>query len=160
MKALSKFNSEDSVRDVAIPSLSLKISHSLKKCVNILQGDALRRKDNELQEDLDNFEKRIESEWNHRVSHHSLGALGSKKFNNEEPLPLAEEKLRTSVLSIILSTVQVLREGQPQMEVWNQLAQATLARLVMFNKRRGGEASRMLVESYDHQPDWSQVNNQ
>lgn len=161
VKALSKFNSEDGVQHVAIPSLSLKIGHSLKKCVNILQGHALRRKDKELQEDVGNFEKLIESEWNHRVSHHSLGALGSKKFNNVELLPLAEdlEKLRTSVLSIISSTAQVLQEGQPQLEVWNQLAQATLARLVMFNKRRGGEASRMLVESYVNRPDWSQVNN-
>ncbi|XP_068746319.1 uncharacterized protein [Montipora capricornis] len=161
VKALSKFHSEDGVQHVAIPSLSLKIGHSLKKCVNILRGHALRRKDKELQEDVDNFEKLIESEWNHRVSHHSLGALGSKKFNNVELLPLAEdlEKLRTSVLSIISSTAQVLQEGQPQLEVWNQLAQATLARLVMFNKRRGGEASRMLVESYVNRPDWSQVNN-
>ncbi|XP_067032827.1 uncharacterized protein [Acropora muricata] len=161
VKALSKFNSEDGVQHVAIPSLSLKIGHSLKKCVNILGGHALRKKDKELQEDVGNFEKLIESEWNHRVSHHSLGALGSKKFNNVELLPLAEdlEKLRTSVLSIISSTAQVLQEGQPQLEVWNQLAQATLARLVMFNKRRGGEASRMLVESYVNRPDWSQVNN-
>ena len=78
-----------------------------------------------------------------------------------ELLPLAEdlEKLRTSALSIISSTVQILQEGQPQLEVWNQLAQATLARLVMFNKRRGGETSRLLVESYVNRPDWSQVNN-
>lgn len=132
VKALSKFHCEDGVQHRATPSLSLKIGHSIKKCVNILQGHALRRKDKELQEDVDNFEKLIESEWNHRVSHHSLCTLGSKKFNNVELLSLAEdlEKLRKSVLS----TAQVLQEGQPQLEVWNQLAQATLARLVMFKK--------------------------
>jgi len=31
-------------------------------------------------------------------------------------------------------------------EAWSHLAQATLARLVMFNKRRGGEASKMLSD--------------
>ena len=36
---------------------------------------------------------------------------------------------------------------------------STLARLVMFNKRRGGEASKMLLESYHQRPDWKQVNN-
>lgn len=151
VKVLSKFHSEDSVQHVGTPSLSLKIG----------RGHALRRKDKKLQEDVDNFEKLIESEWNHPVSHHSLCTLGSKKFNNVELLPLAEdlEKLRKSVLSIISSTAQVLQEGRPQLEVWNQLAQATLARLVMFNKRRGGEASRMLVESYVNRPDWSLINN-
>lgn len=77
VKTLSKFNSEDGVQHVAIPSLSLKIGHSLKRYVNILRDHALRRKDKELQEDVDNFEKLIETEWNHRVSHHSIGALGS-----------------------------------------------------------------------------------
>ena len=86
---------------------------------------------------------------------------GSKKFNKVELLLLAEDlkKLRKCVLSIISSTAQILQEGQPQLEVWNQQAQATLARLVMFNKGRGGEASRLLVESYVNRPDWSQVNN-
>lgn len=161
VKVISKFYFEAGVQNVATPSLSLKIGHSLKKCVNILRGNALRRKDKEVQEDVDNFEKLLESEWSHRVSHHSLGALGTRKFNKVELLPLAEdlEKLRKSVLSKMSSSAQVLQEQQPQLEVWSQLAQATLARLVMFNKRRGGEASKMLVESYLNRPDWTQVNN-
>lgn len=69
----------------------MKIGHSLKKCVNILRGNALRRKDKEAQEDADNFEKLIESEWSHRVSHHSLGALSTRKFNKVGLLPLAED---------------------------------------------------------------------
>ncbi|XP_068712639.1 uncharacterized protein [Montipora foliosa] len=161
VKALSKFQFDDGVHQVATPSLALKIGHSLKKCVNVLRGHALRRKDDSLLEDVDNFEKLIEAEWSHRVSHHSLRALGTQKFNRVELLPLAEdlEKLRKSVLSIMQSTAQVLQEGQPQLESWSKLAQATLARLVMFNKRRGGEASRMLLKSYLNRPDWNQVNN-
>ena len=95
------------------------------------------------------------------TTHYSHGPLGSKKFNNVELLSLAEklEMLRKSVLSIMSSTAHVLQEGQPLLEVWNQLAQATLARLVMFKKRKGGEASRMLVESYVNRPHWSQVTN-
>lgn len=86
--------------------------------------------------------------------------MGESKFNKIEILPLAEdlEKLRRSLLSKISSSTQVLAE-QPQLEAWSHLAQATLARLVIFNKRRGGEASKMLSESYLHRPDWKQVNN-
>ena len=160
VKSLSKFQFQEGVQRVATPSLSLKVGHSLKKCVSILRGQALRKKDKDLQEEADTFEKLLDSEWNHRVSHHSLCTLGTSKFNKVEILPLAEdlERLRRSILSKISSSTQILTE-QPQLEAWSQLAQATLARLVIFNKRRGGEASKMLSESYHHRPDWKQVNN-
>lgn len=160
VKNLSKFQFQEGVQRVATPSLSLKVGHSLKKCVSILRGQAFRRKDKDLQEDVDNFEKLLDSEWSHRVSHHSLSTLSASKFNKVEILPLADdlEKLRRSILSKISSSTQILAE-QPQLEAWSQLAQATLARLVMFNKRRGGEASKMLLESYHQRPDWKQVNN-
>jgi len=135
VKSISKFQFDKGVQDVATPSLSLKIGHSLKKCVNILRGHALRAKDKVLEEDADNFERLIVSEWSYLVSHHSLNALNTKKFNKVELLPLAEdlEKLRKSLLAKISSNVERL-EQQPQLEVWSDLAQATLARLVIFNK--------------------------
>lgn len=160
VKSLSKFQIEEGVQRVATPSLSLKVGYSLKRCVSILRGKAFRTKDKDLQEDTDNFEKLLDSEWSHRISHHSLNTMGESKFNKIEILPLAEDlqKLRRSLLSKISSSTQVLAE-QPQLEAWSHLAHATLARLVIFNKRRGGEASKMLSESYLHRPDWKQVNN-
>ena len=160
VKSISNFHFHKGVQNVATPSLSLKIGHSLKKCVNILRGHALRRKDKVLEEDAENFERLLVSEWSYRVSHHSLSALSTKKFNKVELLPLADDldKLRKSVLSKMTFNAEAL-EKQPRLEVWSDLAQATLARLVMFNKRRGGEASKVLVESYLKRPDWSQVNN-
>lgn len=48
-------------QNVAKPSLSLKIGHSLQKFINILRGLALQRKDKALR-DVDNFEKLIDAE--------------------------------------------------------------------------------------------------
>ena len=146
VKNIAKFHFDQGVQNVATPSLSLKIGHSLKKCISILRGHALRRKDKGLEEDVDNFEKLIDAEWSYRVSHHSLSALSTKKFNKVNLLPLAEdlEKLRKSVLSKMSSNAEIL-EQHPQLEVWSELAQATLVRLVLFYKGRGGEASKMLV---------------
>ena len=45
------------------------------------------------------------------------------------------------------SNAEIL-EQHPQLEVWSEVALATLVRLVMFNKRRGREASKMFVKSY------------
>ena len=160
VKSLSKFHLKEGTQDVATPSLPLKVGHSLKKCVNIIRGYALRRKDKDLQEDANNFQKLLESEWSHRISHHSLNTLSTRKFNKVELLPLAGdlEKLRDSVLSKISSGTQALKQ-EPQLEVWSELAKATLVRLVLFNKRRAGEASRVLVKSYTDRPDWTKVNN-
>lgn len=47
-----------------------------------------------------------------------------------------------------MSSNEEILEQHPQLEVWSTLAQTTLVRLVMFNKKRGGEASKMLVKSY------------
>ena len=101
---------------MATPSLCLKIVHSLKKCINILRGHALRRKDKDLEEDVDNFEKLIDAEWSYRVSHHCLSALSTKKVNTVDLLPLAEdlEKLRKSVLSKMSSDGEFLEE-RPQL---------------------------------------------
>ena len=58
-----------------------------------------------------------------------------------------------------MSSITRVVEQQPQQVAWSELAQATLARLVMFNKKRGGEASKMLPESFLETPDWTQVNS-
>lgn len=113
-----------------------------------------------MQEDAENFEKLLESEWSHRVSHHSLNSLSTSKFNKVQLLPLADDldKLRKFVLVKMFSSVKQLEE-QPQLQAWSDLAQATLARLVIFNKRRAGEASKMLLNSPLSRPDWTKVNN-
>ena len=96
----------------------------------------------------------------HRVSHHSLNSLSTSKFNKVQLLPLADDldKLRKFVLVKMFSSVKQLEE-QPQLQAWSDLAQATLARLVIFNKRRAGEASKMLLNSPLSRPDWTKVNN-
>ena len=82
----------------------------------------MRRKDKDLQEDAENFEKLLESEWSHRVSHRSLNSLSTSKFNKVQLLPLADDldKLRKFVLIKMSSSVQLLEE-QPQLQAWNDL---------------------------------------
>ena len=60
VKSLSKFQFQDGVQRVANPSLSLKVGHSLKKCVAILRGWAFRRKDKDLEEDADSFKQLLD----------------------------------------------------------------------------------------------------
>ena len=54
-KVLQNSHFDQGVQNVTPPSLSLKIGHSLKKCIKILRDHALRRKDKGLEKDVDNF---------------------------------------------------------------------------------------------------------
>ena len=121
VKSLSKFEFEG-VQRVATPSLSLKVVHSLKRCVSILRRRAFHTKDKDLQEDSDNFEKLLDSESGHCISYHSLNTVEESKFNKIEILSLEEdlEKLQRSLLSKISSSTQVLT--QPPLEAWSHLA--------------------------------------
>ena len=99
MKTLCNIEVKDGEQEVQIPSLALKLGHSLKKCVNIVRSQALRAKDKDRLEDADNFEKLLECEWSFRISRYSLNTLGTRKYNKMNMLPLAEdlEKLRKHV---------------------------------------------------------------
>ena len=50
-------------------------------------------------------------------------------------------------------------EHHPVVDNWSMLARATLTRLVMFNKRRGGEASKLSLKGHLERPDWMKANS-
>ena len=160
VKTLCSFHDNDGCQEVKIPSLALKLGHSLKKCLNIIRGQALRQKGKNRQEDAENFEKLLESEWSNKISHHSLNTLSARKFNKVDVLPLTKdlEKLRGHLEHAINVSAKAL-EHYPNPENWSALAQSTLTRLIMFNKRRGGEASKLLMTSYLGWPDWTKANS-
>ena len=99
VKSISQFYFDKGVQNVQT-SLSLKIGYSLKKCTNILQGQALQRKDKGLEEDVDKFETYgLRVELLCFASFHQ-GSQHKKKFNKVELLPLVDglEQLKKIVL--------------------------------------------------------------
>lgn len=140
VKAVSKFNQDPNSEDeVKIPSLALKLGHSLKKCVNVIRGQALRQKDKELLGDAEDFEKLLESEWSFSISHHSLETLADRKYNKVDLLPITEdlEKLKKNIDTQISVSSKALHCHKPRVGDWSSLAHATLTRIIMLNKRRG-----------------------
>ena len=144
---------------VQIPSLALTMDHSIKKCAGILCGRALRAKDNELLQEVDNFLKLMEAEWEYRISHHSLTTLSERKYNQVPVLTEDIDKLRRYMDAQIKEKSNELEET-PTTTSWTSLAKLLLARLVMLNKRRGGEAAKIEISSYQCRPDWTKSCNQ
>ena len=151
---------KDGQKSVGTPSLALKIGYALKKCVNVVVGKALREDNLAMERDASNFRRLLETDWSYAISHHSLTTLNVRKFNKVDVLPLAEdlEKLRKYIDKVISTSIVSLKK-HPNLEDWSLLAQATLSRLVMFNKRRGGQASKFFVDAYQTIPEWGLANS-
>ncbi|XP_020601654.1 uncharacterized protein LOC110040732 isoform X3 [Orbicella faveolata] len=154
---ISKFDVKMGESRVGTPSLALHFGYSLKKCVGIVRGKALREKDRGLLEDVEHFEKLIEAEWNYRISHHSMTTLNDRRHNQPNLLPVTSD-LRTLKEYITLKIVSLSSQLQyasiPDVRTWRELSKMVLNRLILFNKRRGGEAARLEVETYTNRPDW------
>ena len=151
MQSSSKFDVKRGEKEVGTPSLALHNGHSLKKCVCVVRGKALREKDKGLLEDVEHFEKLMEAEWNFRISHHSITTLNDRKHNQPELLPVTNDlkKLKEFITSkIIALTSELQGTNRPLQQNWRDLSEMVLNRLILFNKRRGGETAKLHVETY------------
>lgn len=67
-----------------------------------------------------------------------------------QDIPLTRDLVKlTGVITKAVADLTEEVRFEPNTTNWRKLASALLARLITFNKRRGGEMSRMLVETYE-----------
>ena len=85
----------------------------------------------------------------YEISSNALETLHKQKFNAPKQIPQAEDikTLNTFLKSETESAVEDL-EKYPRPTTWHNLAELTLAQVVLFNRRRGGEAQRIEIAGY------------
>ena len=64
--------------------------------------------------------------------------------------------LRKHLLQKIVTCTETLKAA-PTIQNWSELAETTICRVITFNKRRGGEVSKMLLSSFVERPDWKKT---
>ena len=146
MKKTANFNGTNTY---GTPSLALKLGHSLKKCANILKSYAIQHTDCILKSSANDFLELYSSDWAQEISSNALETLHKQKFNAPKRIPLAEDikTLNTFLKSKTKSAVEDL-EKKPSPTTWRNLSELTLAQVVLFNRRRGGEAQRIEIAGY------------
>ena len=145
VKQLCGYKEENHLFDV--PSLAKKIGHSLHKVAGKLRTESLANGNKSLQEKADAFIELYKEEWEVEISHAALETLRIHKYNKPSRIPLAEDlKALSSYLKKRAKEITVLPEIS-QIE-WRDLCEVTLAQIVLFNKRRAGEAERLEVRQY------------
>ena len=142
------------------PNLALSIGIGVKKCATIKLGVAIRNQDAKIKEEAQNYLELHAIDWENRISSVALSTLYSRRSAKPYNLPLAEDinAIRDFLLAQIPLTTAALKAKKSAIN-FRRLAEMTLVRIIIFNRRRSGEASRMLLTDYTHRPKWSDAYN-
>lgn len=128
----------------------MKIGCSLKKCAGILKGNALITGDENLERKAAKFMELYDLKWNEEVTAHAHRTLKEMKRNQVQLIPLTDDVmlLNDFLHKEIQEAQQKLTENKNNKDAWCQLSEVTLAQLILFNRRRQGEASKLKVNDY------------
>lgn len=140
------------------PSLALKLGHTLHKISDIIHCHALMAEDEEMIKSTDTFNKLYSSKWSELVSCTALNTLSHAKYNK----PLSHAKYNKPLTLPFTEDVQSLHQhlkkagenafsnfkddANPQ--TYAELAKVTLAQVIVFNRRRAGEVSKMKLRTF------------
>ena len=119
-------------------NLALKLGYSLKNCCKILVSEAIKTSDKLLLEKVQNFDSLLASDWHDSVSAGAAQSVAMAKMNKQLLLPSLKD----------VEKVNGLINEDMQSTEYSVLAKATLARLTIFNRKRGGELQRMKVQDF------------
>ncbi|XP_077091377.1 uncharacterized protein LOC143742412 [Siphateles boraxobius] len=131
------------------PSLALKLGHSLNKLCDIIHCRALMAEDDARIKSTQNFKKLYNSKWSELVSHGALTTLHEGHFNKPSTLPFTEDVQRLHQhLEMVADLPSDNLKKTASTQVYGELCRSTLAKIILFNRRRGGEVARMHLKSF------------
>ena len=113
----------------------------------------IRQQNGPLKEEAETFIQLHSSEWTDKVSSIALATLKTNNFNKPEMLPVTEDLvlLKNFLIQTMEGENKHITED-PSYASLRALAEATQSRIILFNKRRGSEASNLLLQTYATRP--------
>lgn len=153
MSRLHQNEVEDSGKaTMGIPSLTLKIGNVLIKCASIERGNCLRQGDMSSDLKFKYFLALMQIEWAEMISLIAVSTLNINKLNKVMILTLTSHIVKLNwhldkTMKICISAPIKLGKS------WKKLVQVKLTRLIMFNKKKSGKASRKTLRNNSSSPD-------
>uniref|UniRef100_A0A096LQ63 Uncharacterized protein n=1 Tax=Poecilia formosa TaxID=48698 RepID=A0A096LQ63_POEFO len=150
IKAVNKVSGYDEEKHhYRTPSLALKLGHSLQKVSDILHCRALMAQDSLLIKSTQSFKTLYSTKWSELISHTSLTTLNERHFNKPSTLPFTED-VQHLHRHLEKTTEQALKdlEDDSSPKVYGELCKATMANVILFNRRREGEISKMTMNGF------------
>ena len=136
------------------PSFAIKAGHDLGWMARIKRGmgvRAFRDGDTSIREiEAAKFIDLLDSEWSHKVSASAKSTLQNRKSKKAESLPKTEDlKVSEYLSSEVRSCVNQIEQKKStdiSYSLFKHLQQVTMLRLLLFNKRRPRELSKITVD--------------
>ena len=146
---------DESRNRFGVPSLALKLGHSLQKCLKVVIGSCIESQNKTKENEVEELQKLMDLNWTDDMSSNALKTLQEEKRNRSDIIPLADDiKLFSDHLKskAVDYSKQIedtrIRDNDVSITVWSKLNCVVLAQLILFNRRRSGEVSRMQVAHY------------
>nr|XP_043869657.1 uncharacterized protein LOC122759139 isoform X1 [Solea senegalensis]XP_043891037.1 uncharacterized protein LOC122775268 isoform X2 [Solea senegalensis] len=146
-RSVSDYNTEKS--EYGKPSTAVKIGFSLKGATETWIGHCLMSGDVLTEKKAKKFKELLDTSWSSYVSANAHSTMEQRRWNKEDCIPLTED---------IVCLQNHLRklEDEAKAELgrhvtttaYKTLSECLLAQIIVFNKKREGEASRLTLETY------------
>ncbi|KAJ4936945.1 hypothetical protein JOQ06_001529 [Pogonophryne albipinna] len=147
IKSLSKFR--PSKNEFGKPSTAVKLGFSLKGAVEVLIGQTLMNEDDLGEKRAKKFFELLEKNWKNYVSVSAHQTIKENSWNKQDDIPLTKNVMALrDHLRIVEDEAREKLSQQLSLPAYKQLNEAVLAQVIIFNKRREGEASRLTLDTY------------
>ncbi|TRY91274.1 hypothetical protein DNTS_035671, partial [Danionella cerebrum] len=131
------------------PSTAVKIGFSLKGATETWIGHCLMRSNTLAEKRAKKFKELLDNRWSSYVSTNAHSTMEQRRWNCEDCLPLTED-----VISLQNYLRKIEDEAKAELikhastTAYKMLSESLLAQIIVFNKKREGEASRLNLETY------------
>jgi len=146
VKVVSGYDEEK--HSYRISSLALKLGHSLNKICSIVESKAMMYGAHDRAECARDFRKIHQTRWNEYVSAGAITTLKEAKWNTPQIIPFTQD------VKVLHAHLEKKRDGLqsklrtcPSADSYAALAKVTLSQVILFNRRRLGEVSWMLLSA-------------
>lgn len=131
-------------------SIGLKLGGIIQKCAKLKKNDFTKQGKYSEATNTDHFRELLAYGWKRRVSSIALRTIKISKGKKTETLPLTSDvMLVNKYISEQTKSLKYELIKSPDKSNWHKMAHLTLSRIVFFNRRRSGEASRMHLEDFN-----------
>ena len=134
----------------------VKLGGYIKEIMVILKQQAIYSNDTEKKEEIDNFLYLVNTQWNLISAPHIRMLKDQKPVVVEMPITSDIRTFLESLSGKIKQYVDELSQFKT-LEIWMKLSKYVQAFLIVFNRRREGEVSRVKLETYTQMPNYDEM---
>uniref|UniRef100_A0A3B3TG06 Uncharacterized LOC111855400 n=1 Tax=Paramormyrops kingsleyae TaxID=1676925 RepID=A0A3B3TG06_9TELE len=131
------------------PTLAVKLGHSLQKMAFLVSFQAMMDRDSEKADKARDFNEMYTTRWCELLSANTLRTFREDKWNAPLVIPFTED---VKMMHLFLDNKQKSTfndlSSNATSKNWTCLAKVTLSQVVLFNRRREGEVSKMPLTSF------------